>query len=332
MSSIDVNLRDLHNFVSEVENLQNNIENGVSQVNSAVSQLEENVGMAVKNANEKIEEMIEDLNHAGEVIKHNQGVYEHLLRVQESQKRALASAESSLNGASAELSRVKNSSSGSTEEEKKAHNDAVKSAQKSVSSARENVTSANNALIQTNNKISKVIEAIKQLNLIVYDINRSRNTALEFIHSLTEKFNAVLDKKKSFEETCKRSLDSVKKYYSLGINAEKYVSKGLDHLHEVFDGYQSSQITMTSTRVISNLAELLMAMKRDAESFAKRHAKSSANFLEVMGDDVSVATVGLCREMSSNCVQCTKNFDDLANALLQAKKYFDSYVSLNEYR
>lgn len=208
----------------------------------------------------------------------------------------------------------------------------MKSVQRGVSSARENVTKTNNALIQTNNKISKVIESINQLNLIVYDINRSRNTALEFIHSLTEKFNVVIDKKKSFEETYKRSLDSVKRYYSLRFNAEKYDSKGLEHLHEVLDGYQFSQTTMTSTKVISNLAELLIAMKRDAESFAKRHAKSSANFLEVMGGDVSVATVDLCREMSSNCVQCTKNFDDLAKALLQAKKYFDSYVGLNEYR
>lgn len=308
------------------------MENAGRQIESAVSQVENNIDEAIKRTNEKIQDMIEDLNYAGEVIEHNQAVYEHLLSVQESQERALASAEARLSSASADLSRAKSSSSGTTEEEKKAHNEAVKSAQRSVSSARQDVTNANNALIQTNIKISKVIDALNKLELIVYEINRSRNTALEFIHSLEEKFKVVVDKKHSFDESYKRSIDAVRKYYFLGTNATNYISKGLKNLYEAVDECQSSQVTMTSTSVISKLAELLLSMKRDAESFAKRHAKSSENYLEVMGDDVSVATVDLCRDMSQNCVHATKDFDEMANALMRAKRCFDEYVSLSGYR
>lgn len=328
MSSIDVSLREIKDFVSSVSNLQSDMENAKREIDNGVSCINQNVDASIEETNKKIQEMIDDINLAGEVISHNQDVLNDLEMLKAKQEKAVQRAESAVNEASSALSRAKNSSCGSTEEEKRAHDKAVASAQSSLSKANDKLADAKRQLNQTIRQISHVCDCINKLKMIIDDINRYRNTALEYVRALVDRFNAVVNKQKEFEEVYTKTVKKVSHYKEIGDIAEKCISKAITHLQEASNMYMSDRICMVDTRAIQNLADLLKSIKRDAEVFAKKQTKSSAEYLNVMGDDISVATVGLCQESSAKCVRSTSNFDVIADKLLDAKRQLDTYTHL----
>lgn len=313
-----------------VSELEDGIRQAKSQAEMAVSCIGVKVDEAIEKTNEKIEEMIADINLAGEVLAHNKEVYERLLSLKAQQEKALARAESDYESARANLSRAEKQSAGETEESRNARAQEIKFASSTVSSAHNAVSNTQQQLNQTNIKIAKIVDAINKLQYIISNINRFRNTALSFIASTSEKYQKLVQKQKEFEEVCKPALDKIFYYHSIGNSAEKYISNGLKFLSDASNSRQVDRVCISSTNVIKNLADLLKSMKSDAESFAKKQAKSSVNYLNLMGDDVSVATVGLCRDVSAVCVKCTSDFDKMADKLLKAKENFDGYAGLSK--
>lgn len=325
---INVSLRDLNEFTNKVEEMRSTIENGKNSASCAVSDLQSNVDEAVKNTNDKIEMMDEDINLANDTISHNDDILKGLYVIKERQEKELASAESRLASAESSYESAKSSSSGSTPEEKKAHDSAVSSAASSVTSAENAVSRARNALYQTQSKINTGEHYNSRLQNIITDINRYKKTAIEYIKSLQEKMTAIIEKQTEFDSECSNAISKIDKCYYVGDRAREYISKGIKQLATASNSQTFEQVYMYNTQAITNMANLFRSMKKEVESFSHKQAKSSVEFEEIMGDDVSLATVDMIRDMTAKCVEYTRDFDDIADKLIDAKKYFDSYTAL----
>lgn len=325
---INVSVKEIYDFVSKIEEMQSAIEKGKCNASGAVSDLQTNVAEAVKNTNEKIEMMDADIQLANDTISHNNDVLKGLYVIQERQEKELASAESRLASAESALDSAKSSSSGSTPEEKKAHDSAVSSASSSVSSAENAVRRARNALYQTRDKIHIGESYNSQLRNIIADIYRHKKTAIEYIDSLQKKMRAIEEKQTEFDTECSNALSKISKCYFVGDKAREYISKGVRQLATASNTATCEHVYMHSTQAISNMANLFRSIKNEVEHFSRRQEKSSAAFADVMGDDVSLATVELIRDMTDKCVEYTRNFDEIADKLNDAKKLFDNYTSL----
>lgn len=329
MTRIKVSLRDIRQYIDSTRELNDDMRRGCDQASSATSTLESRVNATIEKTNKKIQEMIDDINYAGDVIKHNEIVLEKLEVNHEKLLKQLSAAREACDRAEANQTKANNSSSGSTEEEKKAHDAAVKSANAQLRSAQSDLTSISNAVSQSTRRINNVKSAIQSLRNLIQDINRYRSSAISFINDITYKLGEIKGKMREFISRGNDCCQKVSSYIYKAEDAETYISNGLKRLADVTNTYKEDKVDMSSSKVLLDTANLLRKMKEDSINFAKRHVKSSSEFLEVLGDDVAIATVRFGKEVADKCVEQTKDFDRMADCLISAKRNLDSYASLS---
>lgn len=329
MSRIKVSLSEIRQYIDSTRELNDDMRRGCDQASSATSTLESRVNATIEKTNKKIQEMIDDINYAGDVIKHNERVLEKLEINHEKLLKQLSAAREACDRAEANQTKANNSSSGSTEEEKKAHDAAVKAANSQLRSAQSDLSSISNAVSQSTRRISSVRSAIQSLRNLIQDINRYRSSAIEFIRDISYKLGEIKGKLSDFVSRGKDFCQKVSSYTNKAEDAETYISNGLRRLADVTNSHREDKVDMTSSRVLLDTANLLRKMKEDAIDFAKRHVKSSSDFLDVLGDDVAIATVRFGKEVADKCVEQTKDFDRMAECLISAKRSLDSYSTLS---
>lgn len=328
MSSVYVNIYNIKSFKSDVESLRDNMKENFEDFCNMAITLSSKANTAVGNATKKIELMNDDIDTAGEVLNKNtkylNGLYYDLDKI----KKREAQAEEELESAMAAQTSAKNSSSGSTEEEKKAHEAAVKAANSELNAAKSYLKSIQAEKKVIEDKIYKVQQANIKLNNIIRDIQTYRNGAQDYIRNVKNYLSNFESKKKEYDSIYQKNNGDLGYLLEYINNAENYINGALNKFSDAFNTSKEGQINVRDTNVLSNTANLLRSMKRTVEVYAKKQKESMKTFMETLGDDVSVMTAKMGKQVMDECIKQTTNFDRLAEYILEAKSYLDKYVAI----
>lgn len=328
MSSINVSLYDISSFKSSVDDLRYEMSRNYDSFSYIASTLQSKASTAIGNAEEKITLMNQDLVEIGFVLKHNnellQVLYVRLKAIEEREKVAVEQLEQ----AQAAQTNANNSSSGSTEEEKKAHEAAVKSANSAVNSASSYLSSIRREKKEVQNTIYRAEQAVRRLEEMKRNIIIYRSGAVDYISDVKTNIGKFNDKRKSYEEVYKKCYNDVSLVSNFVQTAETSIRNALSRFAEAFNKSTADNVNVTSTNVIANTASLLRSIKSTVETYSKKQRESMKDFMETLGDDVSVATAKMGRVVVEECIKQTKDFDKMADYLMQAKKYLDQYTAL----
>lgn len=328
MSRISVSLSQIDGYMSSVYTLRSDMYNGVSNIKSVESTLESKVKTTISNVEEKIDIMNSDIVAANEVISHNKYVLEKLKTKRDNLKKAEASASEAYRRAMSEQTRVNNSSSGSTDEEKKAHADAVKSAERSVRSAESHLNDIRRQIQAVQYRIDCVINNNNKLTSLISVIVSNRGSARDFISDITTKLSNFKEKKKEFETAAGKCESELNELDQKAKNARSYIASALTKMSEACGHNNTDSIDVLGTQVIADTANLLEEMKKSVENFSLKQQQAIHIFADEMGDDISMHTALVGKEIIDICKVQTKNFNEMASLLREAKKSLDGYLKI----